>query len=77
MALKLFAQHAIGGTSALSAARAQGLVDYHIAMQAFVSAVDDDFFIASAITVLCAVPILFLRYKKKPKGSGPKVVAME
>jgi DHA2 family multidrug resistance protein len=76
-ALKMFSQHAVGGAATVSSMRAQGLVVYHLAQQAFVSAVDDDFLVASAITVLCAIPILFLRYKKKGKAPGPKVVAME
>ena len=75
--LQFFAQHAVGGAATVSSMRAQGLVMYHLTLQAFVSAVDDDFLIASAITVLCVIPILFLRYKKKSKSAGPKVVAMD
>lgn len=74
--LKMFVQHVVGGSSTVSSMRAQGLVISHLAQQAFVSAVDDDFLVASAITILCVVPILFLRYKKK-KVPGQKVVAME
>ena len=74
--LKMFSQNVLGGSSAVSALRAQGLVMYHLAQQAFVSAVDDDFFVAAAITILCAIPILFLRYKKK-KAGGEKIIAME
>lgn len=75
--LKTFSQLAVGGTSVASSMRAQGLVVMHLAQQAFVSAVDDDFLVAAAITVLCAIPILLLKYKKKGKAPGPKVVAME
>ncbi len=75
--LSIFAQQAVGGTSALSAMRANALVIYNISQQAFVSAVDDDFFIAALITILCVVPILFLRYKKKKKTPGEKIVAMD
>jgi DHA2 family multidrug resistance protein len=71
-----FAQQAIGGTSSLSAMRAQALVGYDLTQQAFVSAVDDDFFVAAAITILCVIPILFLRNRKK-KIQGVKIVAME
>jgi MFS transporter, DHA2 family, multidrug resistance protein len=76
LGLKTFAQQVVGGTSAFSTMRAQGLVISHLAQQAFVSAVDDDFFVAAAITVLCVIPILFLRYKKK-KVPGHRVVAMD
>ena len=74
--LTRFAQHAVGGTNAVSAMRADALVIYNINLQAFVSAVDDDFFIAALITILCIVPILFLRYKKK-KSAGEKIVAID
>lgn len=74
------AQQATGGSVEYSIQRAQALIQYHMGLQAFVSAVDDDFFIAAAITFLCVFPILFLRYKKKKKMDGPpahKVVALE
>ena len=74
--LARFAQNAVGGTNAVSNIRANALIQYHLSMQAFVSAVDDDFFIAALITFVCVVPILFLRYKKK-KGPGEKMVAMD
>lgn len=60
-----FARQTAGGTMTIAASRAQGLLSYYISQQAFVSAVDDDFFIASAITFLTVIPILFLRYKKR------------
>lgn len=74
--LSRFSQHAVGGTNAVSAMRADALVVYHLSQQAFVTAVDDDFFIAALITFLCVVPILFLRYKRK-KAPGQKIVAMD
>jgi DHA2 family multidrug resistance protein len=72
--LQYFAQHAIGGTSAESLARAKALLTGHVSNQAFVSAISDDFFIAAAITILCLIPILFLRARKRvpgPKGQTP------
>ncbi len=76
LGLKTFAQRAVGGTLSLAASRAQALLVYNIGQQAFVSAVDDDFLVAAAITILCVVPILFLRYKK-PTGPREKMVAMD
>ena len=73
--LSRFAQEAIGGTAAASSLRAGALLDYHLQLQAFVSAVDDDFLVAGVITLLCAVPILFSRRRRHP--SGAKVVAMD
>jgi len=74
--LKSFAQQAVGGNVAASSARAQALIAYNVGQQAFVSAVDDDFFIAAAITLLCVVPVLLLRTGRK-KEHGEKIVAME
>lgn len=74
--LKNFAQQAVGGNSALSAARANALLVYSVSQQAFVSAVDDDFLIAATITFLCVIPVLFLRSKRK-KGHGGHLMAME
>jgi len=77
LGLGRFAQQAVGGTAALSAMRAQALVGYNLALQAFVSAVDDDFFVAAAITILCAIPILFLRNRKHRAMAPHKITAME
>jgi DHA2 family multidrug resistance protein len=78
--LSRYAQNAVGGTLDLSLKRAQALIQYHMSLQAFVSAVDDDFFIAAVITFLCVIPILLLRYRKKKKTTGPaepKMVAID
>ncbi len=59
--LERFSQHAIGGSIPQSSLRGKGLIIGHILKQAFVSAVNDDFLIAGAITIACLLPILFLR----------------
>jgi DHA2 family multidrug resistance protein len=74
--LQLFAQHTVGGTSADATARAKALIGEHAANQAFVAAICDDFFIAAVITLLCAVPMIFLRRKRK-HGSVAPAAAME
>jgi len=76
LGLKQFAQQAVGGTSSLATMRAQALVGYNLSLQAFISAVDDDFLIAALITILCVIPILLLRNRKK-NARGEKIVAME
>jgi DHA2 family multidrug resistance protein len=72
--LQFFAQHAVGGTSAQSLARAKALLMGHVTDQAFVSAIADSFFVAATITILCLIPILFLRrrkHKTEPIGHTP------
>ncbi len=76
LGLKTFAQQALGGPMAEAALRAQALLVYNVSQQAFVSAVDDDFFVAAAITIVCVIPVLLLRYKK-PTGPREKVVAID
>lgn len=71
-----YSQHVVGGTTAVSVMRANALIIYNLSQQSFVSAVDDDFLVASLITIICLLPILFLRYKKKKEG-GEKFIAME
>lgn len=63
--LTMFAQHSIGGTMAESAARAKAMIASHVFNQAFVSAIGDDFFFAGFVSLLCAIPIAFLRVRRK------------
>jgi len=81
LGLRQFAEQTVGGTSSLASMRAQALVGYNLSLQAFISAVDDDFLIAALITILCVIPILFLRNRKKrtmERGmSSEKVAAMD
>jgi DHA2 family multidrug resistance protein len=73
--LQHFSQGAIGGTSAESLARAKAVLFSHLSNQAFVSAIDDDFFLAATITALCVIPILFLRVHKR--NNAAKAAALE
>jgi len=74
-----FAKQTTGGSISVATSRAQALLGYYISRQAFVSAVDDDFFIAAVITFLTVVPIFFLRYKKKKayRAKGQKIVSID
>ena len=63
--LKYFAMQSGGGDASLTSMRAQALLIYHVSQQAFVSAIDDDFFLSSLITIICIVPVIFLRKVKK------------
>jgi DHA2 family multidrug resistance protein len=62
-----FVHSVSGGTMAETAMKAKTLIGAHVAQQAFVQAINDDYFIAAVVTLLALVPILFLRTHKKPK----------
>jgi len=65
--LTQFSMNAIGGNQTLATMRASALIASHVSTQAFISAVCDDFFVASIITIAALVPILFLRVRKRNK----------
>lgn len=65
--LMQFSANALAGNPSLAAMRAQALIVSHIATQSFVKAVGDVFLIAAFITLAGAIPVLFLRYRKKVK----------
>ncbi len=73
--LELFSQHAIGGSIPQSILRGRALIIGHLMKQAFVSAVNDAFLVAGVITIVCLVPIFFLRRKRS--GVGVRAPAME
>jgi MFS transporter, DHA2 family, multidrug resistance protein len=62
--LQHLSQHATGAVQSQSALHGKILIMRHLMKQAFVTAVNDDFLIAGAITILCLVPIYFLRRAK-------------
>ncbi|HTR82481.1 MAG TPA: DHA2 family efflux MFS transporter permease subunit [Bacteroidota bacterium] len=63
-----FSMTKVGGDQSLAGARANALIASHISTQAFIQAVCDDFLVASMITFVALVPILFLRVKKMRKA---------
>jgi len=73
--LQGFAKQATGGNVAEIGAKAKALIGQHVFSQSFVQGINDDFFVAGALTLLCIIPILFLRIKKKK--SGEKIAVME
>jgi DHA2 family multidrug resistance protein len=68
--LQAFAGHVAGGTAAEAAARAKSLAFSHVSMQAVVSAIGDDFLLASGITFACIIFLLLLRSPKLKRRSG-------
>ncbi|MGD0339870.1 MAG: DHA2 family efflux MFS transporter permease subunit [Bacteroidota bacterium] len=61
-----FAMHVSGGTQGLAVQKAKALLVSHVMQQSFVRAIDDDFIVAAAITILGLVPIFILRTHKRP-----------
>jgi MFS transporter, DHA2 family, multidrug resistance protein len=58
-----------GAFGDLAVKQSQYAISAHLNRQAFVSAVDDDFLLASVITLISAIPVIFLRSKRR-KGTG-------
>jgi DHA2 family multidrug resistance protein len=75
--LEYFSQHAVGGSMYQCTVRGKALIINHVMQQAFVSAVNDDFLIAGAISIVCLVPIFFLRRRKHLNNGGEKIVAAD
>ena len=69
--LRYFVQHAVGGTISAASLRVTSMLGSHIAQQAFVQAINDDFLIAATITALGVIPIFFLKTRKRPEGNKP------
>jgi DHA2 family multidrug resistance protein len=70
-----FVQQTNGGNGNAVIVKAQALIGQHVVSQAFVQAINDDFYLAGGITLLCLAPILFLRTKKKK--SSEHIAIME
>jgi MFS transporter, DHA2 family, multidrug resistance protein len=60
-----FAAQAGGLSGSQAAAAGKSILFSHISKQAFVEGINDDFLIACLFTVLCMVPVFFLKNKKK------------
>jgi MFS transporter, DHA2 family, multidrug resistance protein len=70
-----YVSSAVGSVGALAAKQSQMIISMHLGKQAFVQAVDDDFLIAGIITVISAIPVFFLRGKRKKgqQNGGPSM----
>jgi len=60
-----FIMHNAGSMAATARQQGQYLLMANLNKQAFVQAICDDFFLATVITVISAIPVFFLRLKKK------------
>lgn len=73
--LQYYAVHSTGGTLSAAANKAKSQIASFMGNQAFISAIDDVFLIAAVIVLLSALPVLFLRVRRKrimQKGAGMK-----
>ena len=68
--VQTFAQQTAGGTEPAATMRAGALIASHLAQQAFVQAVDDDFLIAAVISIVGIVPIFLLRSRTDKLGGA-------
>lgn len=66
-----FIQQTTGSMYSIAATQARVLLGSHLAQQAFVQAVADNFFIAAAISLVAVVPVFFLKETHKKEGSAP------
>ncbi len=75
-ALGHFAMNAVAGTNGRGSAQAKDLVAMHTQQQAFVSAVDDVFWLAFIVLALTIVPVFFLRrHHDLHQGEGGAALA--
>jgi MFS transporter, DHA2 family, multidrug resistance protein len=73
-----YVQHEAGSTAANALRQGQMLIQTHLNKEAFIQSVDDDFLVATLFTLIGAIPIFWLRIKKKQAGKpAPKPVLDE
>ncbi|MGA3014065.1 MAG: DHA2 family efflux MFS transporter permease subunit [Bacteroidales bacterium] len=72
--IKYFVASSVGTAGSMTDRQSQIILMSHVTRQSFVQAIDDDFLLAAVITVVCAIPVLFLRMSKKGKGKNNETV---
>jgi DHA2 family multidrug resistance protein len=65
-------QQSAGSSLAMAAKQSQGLIISHVSTQAFIDGINDDFWIASFITLLGLIPIFLMYSKRKVMAKGTK-----
>jgi DHA2 family multidrug resistance protein len=63
--LAFFAQQHAGGNMATAIQQGKYLIASHITKQAYIQAIDDDFWLAAMITLLGALPVIIMKTKNK------------
>jgi DHA2 family multidrug resistance protein len=59
-----------GSAGSLVDKQSQSILMSHVTRQSFVQAIDDDFLLAAVITLVSAVPVIFLKIGRKGKGKN-------
>ena len=71
LALRFSIQHGAGFSMGNAAAASKSALLQNLSSQAFVQAICDDFMIAGLATLACIVPLLLLKYTKRPHPLAP------
>jgi DHA2 family multidrug resistance protein len=63
-----FITNSMGTVGSIAERQGQSILMSHVARQSFVQAIDDDFLLAALITLVSAVPVIFLKIGLRGKG---------
>jgi DHA2 family multidrug resistance protein len=66
--IRYFITSSVGSAGNLAERQSQTVLMSHVTRQSFVQAIDDDFLLAAIITMICAIPVIFLKIGKRGKG---------
>lgn len=69
--------HSAGSPVAVAKKQSQYIIASNVSQQAFIEGVNDDFLIASVITLIGGIPVLFLRVRRKKNPVPAEVVQTE
>jgi DHA2 family multidrug resistance protein len=70
--LAYFAQQHVGGNMATALQQSKYMIASHISKQAYIQAIDDDFWLAAMITLLGALPVIIMKSKNKNQSDKAK-----
>ncbi len=75
--IRYFITSGTGTIGTLADRQSQTVLMSHVTRQSFVQAIDDDFLLAAIITMVCAIPVIFLKIGKKGKGKNRENVLVQ
>jgi DHA2 family multidrug resistance protein len=74
--IRYFITSSTGSLGSMADKESQVILMSHVARQSFVQAIDDDFLLAALITVISAIPVIFLKVGSKGKGRTSNNVSL-